>query len=107
MIEQEKAKRIEEHLPAVEAVIDEYRTQGRELTRQEAEKIRERLRAALAAGHVDARDDALGDDVLAKIAGGVGGAPFPTLHHYIESSSDEIDGGSTDSDAAQYLPRPS
>lgn len=107
MSEQEKAKRIEEHLPAVEAIIDEYRAQGQELTRAAAEKIRERLRADLTAGHVDARDDALDDDVLKKIAGGAGGAPFPTLYHYIESSSDENDGGSTGGDTAQYIPRPS
>ncbi len=73
MIEQEKAKRIEEHLPSVEAIIDECRAQGRELTRAAAEQIRERLRADLTAGHVDARHDAL-DDVLEGVAGG-GGAP--------------------------------
>ena len=71
MSKQEKAKRIEEHLPSVEAIIEEYRAQGRELTRAAAEKIRERLRADLSAGHVDARDDVLGDDVLAAVAGGI------------------------------------
>ncbi len=38
MSEQEKAKRIEELLPTVEAIIEEYRAQGRELTRQAFEK---------------------------------------------------------------------
>ena len=107
MSEQEKAKRIEEHLPSVEAIIDEYRTQGRELTRAAAEKIRERLRADLTAGHVDAMENVLGDNVLEKIAGGVGGAPFPTLYDYIESSSDKNEDGWMVSDTAQYMPRPS
>ena len=80
MSEQEKAKRVEEHLPTVETVIDEYRAQGRELTRQEAEKVRERLRADLAAGHVDAMENLLGDDALDAVAGGgcIGGVPTPT-----------------------------
>ena len=80
MSEQEKAKLIEDHLPTVEEVIDEYRAQGKELTRQEAEKICERLRADLAAGHVDAMENVLGDDVLEKIAGGAV-VPLPTLPH--------------------------
>lgn len=80
MSEQEKAKRIEEHLPAVEVIIDEYRTQGRELTRAAAEQIRERLRADLTAGHVDAMENVLGDNALDAVAGGgcIGGAPTPT-----------------------------
>ena len=80
MSEQEKTKRIEEHLPTVDAVIDEYRAQGKELTRQAAEKVRERLRADLAAGHVDAMENVLGDDALDAVAGGGcrGGAPTPT-----------------------------
>lgn len=95
MSEQEKAKVIEERLPTVEAVIDEYRTQGKELSRQEAEKTREQLRAALAAGHVDARDDGLSDDVLDNVAGGAGGvpnpggAPNPTLKCGIPVPSDD------------------
>ncbi|MBO4341288.1 MAG: hypothetical protein J5835_07675 [Bacteroidales bacterium] len=80
MSEQEKAKLIEDHLPTVEEVIDEYRAQGKELTRQEAEKICERLRADLAAGRVDAMENVLGDDVLEKIAGGAL-VPSPTLPH--------------------------
>lgn len=76
MSEQEKAKLVEEYLPTVKAVIDEYRAQGKDLTRQEAEKIRERLRADLTAGHVDAMEYVLGDDALDTVAGGIG--PKPT-----------------------------
>lgn len=97
MSEQERTKRIEEHLPTVKAVIDEYRAQGRELTEAEAEKIRERLRADLAVGHVDARDDVLGDDVLDNVAGGGGGGPAPTRP--------PTPGGGDDS-SAEYGPRP-
>ena len=97
MSEQEKTKRIEEHLPTVKAVIDEYRAQGRELTEAEAEKIRERLRTDLAVGHVDARDDVLGDDVLDNVAGGGGCGPAPTRH--------PTPGGG-DGSPAEYGPRP-
>ena len=78
MSEQEKERIIEAHLPSIQAILDEYRAQGRELTAAEAEAIREQLRQDLAAGHIDARDDILGDDALEKIAGGSGGNAPPT-----------------------------
>ncbi len=77
----------------MKAVIDEYRAQGRELTEAEAEKIREQLRQAIAQGHMDARDDVLGDDVLEKIAAGAGGAPFPTFSSRHGDGGDPIEYG--------------
>ena len=86
MSEQEKERIIEAHLPSIQAILDEYRAQGKALTAAEAEAIRERLRQDLAAGHLDARDDILGDDALEKIAGGAGGNAPPT-RIFMESTS--------------------
>ena len=78
MSEQEKAKLIEEHLPSLESIIDEYRAQGKALTTEEAEAVREQLRKDLASGHLDAMENVLGDDVLDKIAGGAAINCVPT-----------------------------
>ena len=83
MSEKEKAKRIEEHLPTVEAIIDEYRAQGRELTGQEAEQIREQLRLGLIAGHVDAMENVLGDDALNAVVGGGCQGKYSPLNYVI------------------------
>ena len=77
MSENEKAKRIEALLPSLEAILDEYRAQGRELTVEEAEAIREQMRQDMAAGHIDAMENVLGEDALDKVAGGCAG-PTPT-----------------------------
>ena len=78
MSEQEKAKRIEEHLPSLESIIDEYRAQGKTLTAEEAEAVREQLRKDLASGHIEAMESVLGDNLLDKIVGGAGGNCWPT-----------------------------
>ncbi len=81
MSKQEKAKFIEKHLPSIENIIDEYKTQGKTLTTAEAEVVRDQLRRDLASGHIDAMENVLGDDVLEKVAGGggcQGGVPTPT-----------------------------
>lgn len=83
MSESEKAERIEALLPSLEAILDEYRAQGRELTTEEAEAIREQVRQDMAAGHIDARDDILRDEVLEKVAGGGGGNAPPTRIPYV------------------------
>ncbi len=78
MSEQEKNKLIEEHLPSLESIIDEYKAQGKALTTEEAEAVREQLRKDLASGHIEAMESELGDNLLDKIAGGAGGNCEPT-----------------------------
>ena len=78
MTDQEKGKIIEEHLPDVDSIMEEYQKQGKALTREEAESIRETIRSDMEAGHIDAREDFVGDELLEKVAGGVGGSPLPT-----------------------------
>lgn len=80
MSEKEKAKVIEEHLPKVQSIIDEYRKQGRTLTVEEAEKVREQIREGLKTGHLDAMENmgtVLGENALDQVAGG-GIGPTPT-----------------------------
>ena len=86
MSEQEKERIIEAHLPSIQAIRDEYRTQGRALTAAEAEAIRAQLRQDLAAGHVDAMENILGDDALDKVTGG---CPGPTPTKKPEDQDDE------------------
>ena len=69
MSEQEK-KILEEHLPSVQAIIDAYREQGKELSEEAAEEIREQIRKDMEAGHIDAMENVLGEDLLTKVAGG-------------------------------------
>ena len=78
MTEQEKGKIIEEHLPDVDSIMEEYQKQGKTLSREEAENIRETIRCDMEAGHIDAREDFVGDELMEKVAGGAGGAPLPT-----------------------------
>ena len=78
MSEGEKAKRVEALLPSLSAIREAYRQQGRALTEAEAEAIREQMRQDMAAGHIDARDEILGDSALEKVAGGGGGNAQPT-----------------------------
>ena len=85
MSEAEKAKIIEEILPSLPSILEEYRRQGRELTEAEAEAIREQMRQDMAAGHIDARGDMLGDDSLEKVAGGGGGNAHPTRIPFAQS----------------------
>jgi F0F1-type ATP synthase membrane subunit b/b' len=94
MSEKEKREIIESRLPTQGSIMEEYKKQGRELTEAEAEKIREQLRQEIAQGHVDARDDVLGDDVLETVAGGLGEgsvAPKPTDHPSILRNDDDDD----------------
>ena len=44
MSEKERTDLIEELLPSLESILTAYREQGRELTREEAERIREQIR---------------------------------------------------------------
>ena len=78
MSKKEKAKVIEEHLPSIQSIIDEYKEQGQALTAEEANEIREQIREGLATGHLDAMENVLGDNALDQAAGG-GMSPTPTM----------------------------
>ena len=78
MSEQEKNRILEENLPSTEAIIAEYKKQGKELTESEAEQVRNRIKEDMKADHSDAMKDRVSDDTLESIAGGTGGSPVAT-----------------------------
>ena len=86
MSKKEKAKVIEEHLPSIQSIIDEYKEQGQALTAEEANEIREQIREGLSTGHLDAMETVLGDDALDKAAGGLG-QPTPTLQGIVKPTT--------------------
>jgi F0F1-type ATP synthase membrane subunit b/b' len=100
MSEQEKNKLVEEHLPSLESIIDEYKAQGKTLTAEEAEAVREQLRADLVAGHVDAMENVLGDNLLDAVAGGI--ASFPSRGPIPNKNNDNDD---NDSGPLEYARR--
>ena len=74
----EKNRIIENHLPSIQSIIEEYQAQGKTLTLKEAEQIREEIRKDMTPEDIDAMENILEDDVLEQIAGGAGGSPIPT-----------------------------
>nr|MCR4720260.1 hypothetical protein [Lachnospiraceae bacterium] len=74
MSEQEKNRILEENLPSTEAIIAEYKKQGRELTESEAGQIRNRIK----------------EDSLDTVVGGVGGSAIPTRSPLASSISEEL-----------------
>ncbi len=70
----EKSKFIEEHLPSLQSIIEEYQAQGKLLTAKEAEQIREEIRKDMTSEHINV----IGDDILEMVVGGAGGSPVPT-----------------------------
>ncbi|MCR5399097.1 MAG: hypothetical protein K6E68_06115 [Lachnospiraceae bacterium] len=70
----EKSKIVEEHLPSLQSIKEEYQAQGKTLTDQEAEQIREEIRKDMMSGDINL----LREDILETAAGGAGGCPNPT-----------------------------
>ena len=97
MSESEMMQRIEALLPSLSAIREGYRRQGRELTEAEAAAIREQMRLDMAAGHIDAMENLLRDEVLEKVAGG---SLSPTPTEKPEWEDEETDEGSL-----SYTPR--
>ena len=81
MSEQEKEKLIKNYLPSIQAIIDEYKAQGKELTMDEAKQIREQIKKDMESGHIDAMETILSEEALEKVVAGIGPAPTqrPTL----------------------------
>ena len=88
MSETDKKRIIEEHLPSLQTILEEYKAQGRALTKAEAKAVREQLREAMAAGHVDAMENILGEDALDKVRGG-GLVGTPTMTPEVEEEAAE------------------
>ena len=70
MSDQEKARIVEERLPSIQAIFDAYKAQGKALTQEEAEQIRQQIRADMTSGHIDAMENLLSDKLLDKVSGG-------------------------------------
>ena len=62
---------IEQALPSVQSIIEEYKKQGKDLTVEEAEGIRETIRKNLERRYIKAKDADLGDEELEDMAAGV------------------------------------
>ncbi len=70
----EKSNIVEEHLPSLQSIKEEYQAQGKTLTDQEAEQIRGEIRKDMMSGDINL----LREDILETVAGGFGGCPPPT-----------------------------
>lgn len=97
MSDQEKAKLIENYLPSIQSIMDEYKAQGKMLTTEEAEGIREQIRKDMESGHIDAMENVLSEDALDEVIAGI--APAPT-------KTDPVPTPTPTGTVYQYDPRP-